>query len=383
MIRTWEKEKLSEICSIKTGKLNSNQSVENGEYPFFTCAPETFRINKFAFDTEAVLLAGNNAAGIYPLKYYKGKFNAYQRTYVLETLDEKKLDVRFLYYALIPTLGYFQSISIGASTQYLTKAVLDNFLLPLPKVETQTRIAEILSAYDDLIENNLKRIRLLEESARLLYREWFVRLKFPNHEHTPRIDGLPEGWAKVSVSDLGEVITGKTPSTTDTNNYGDDFPFVKTPDMHGNIFVVKTESSLSEQGANTQRNKYLSKGTIMVSCIGTVGVVSLASTVCQTNQQINSVIPKSKEYQFYSFFALQDLKPTMEAIGGGATMNNVNKSKFESLDVLLPSESLLQNFDEVANPMFEQILNLLTQNQKLKQARDLLLPRLMSGEIAV
>lgn len=262
MIKTWEKEKLSEICSIKTGKLNSNQSVENGEYPFFTCAPETFRINRFAFDTEAVLLAGNNAAGIYPLKYYKGKFNAYQRTYVLETLNEKKLDVRFLYYALIPTLGYFQSISIGASTQYLTKSVLDNFLLPLPKVETQKRIAEILSAYDDLIENNLKRIRLLEESARLLYREWFVRLKFPNHEHTPLIDGLPEGWMKGCISDFYDTASGGTPSRTNPDYFTGDSLWVKTQELKDS-FIIDTGEKITEEALKHSAAKLFPAKTVL------------------------------------------------------------------------------------------------------------------------
>lgn len=380
---SWEKQNLSALCSIRTGKLDSNASVENGEYPFFTCAPETFRINKYSFDTEAVLLAGNNASGVYPLKYYKGKFDAYQRTYVLETLNDDVLSTRYLYYALLPVLGYFQSVSIGASTQYLTKGVLNSFQLPLPPHTAQQKIAAILSAYDDLIENNLKRIRLLEESARLVFREWFVRLRFPGHEHTRITDGVPEGWKRQQIKDIADVITGKTPSTKESENFGGDILFVKTPDMHGKVFILETETCLTERGASTQAKKFIPAGSIMVSCIGTVGIVAVNPFRCQTNQQINSVIPNTEEHRWFCYYALQELKPKMKAIGGGVTMDNINKAKFESLEVLLPSETLLKAFDESVKSSFAQILNLQTQNQKLKQARDLLLPRLMSGDLPV
>lgn len=199
---TYSLQKLVNISSMKTGKLNSNAAIENGIYPFFTCAQETYRINVAAFNTEAVLLGGNNANGVYPLKYYRGEFNAYQRTYVFESLDKKKLNTRYLYFALKPALKYFQASSIGAATQYLTKPILDNFEIPLPSIDVQKNIVNVLAAYDDLIENNLRRIQLLEESARLLYQEWFVHLRFPSHEQVKITDGVPEGWSCNPVDSL-------------------------------------------------------------------------------------------------------------------------------------------------------------------------------------
>ena len=134
---SWTAMTLEEICSLKTGKLDSNAAVPNGQFPFFTCAQETFRINKVAFDTEAVLLGGNNAAGVYPLKYFNGEFNAYQRTYVIESIDKNILSIRFLYYSLQQSLTHFQSVSIGAATQYLTKSILNNFKVLLPPINIQ------------------------------------------------------------------------------------------------------------------------------------------------------------------------------------------------------------------------------------------------------
>lgn len=146
----WPLRRLEEICSLKTGKLDSNAAVPNGEFQFFTCAQETYRIDKAAFNTEAVLLGGNNAAGVYPLKYYNGEFNAYQRTYVIESLDKESLSIRFLYFSLSQALSHFQSASIGAATQYLTKSLLNNFQVALPPIATQQAIVNVLSTYDDL-----------------------------------------------------------------------------------------------------------------------------------------------------------------------------------------------------------------------------------------
>ena len=380
---SWETYKLAEVVSFKTGKLNSNAAVVDGEFPFFTCAQETFQIDKYAFDTEAVLLAGNNANGVFALKHYNGRFNAYQRTYIIETLNPEKLNTRFLYFALRPALKRFESESIGATTQYLTKGILDNFKIKVPELSAQTRIAAILSAYDDLIENNRRRIALLEQAARLLYREWFVHFRFPGHETAKFVDGLPEGWEENQVSDLGAVVTGKTPSKRVAENFDGHIPFIKTPDMHGNIFVLATAETLTEQGAKSQEKKTLPPRSILVSCIGTVGVVTMNAGPAQFNQQINAVIAGEGNSNLYVFFALESIKPRLEAIGGGVTMANVSKTKFESVPVLIPHASKQSEFHEIVEPMFDQILQLAKTNQQLTKARDLLLPRLMDGRIPV
>ena len=275
------------------------------------------------------------------------------------------------------------NVMSGATVDRIPLERFPEFPVVLPGLEVQKRVVAVLSNYDDLIENNRRRMALLEDSARQLYREWFVRLRFPGHEHTPIVDGVPQGWKKVRVDELGTVLTGKTPSTKDADNYGGDIQFVKTPDMHGNAFVLQTETQLTEKGAKSQANKFLPPGALLVSCIGTVGVVSLTSELCQFNQQINAVIPMEDFLRYYSYFALKDLKPRLDAIGGGVTMANVSKGKFESMDVLRPTSALLRNFDEFSSPVFNQIKVFGQQNQKLRQARDLLLPRLMNGELAV
>lgn len=256
--------------------------------------------------------------------------------------------------------------------------------IPLPSYSTQQRIVDILSTYDRLIDNNNRRIALLEESIHKLYKEWFVHLRFPGYESVKVVDGIPEGWERKQIKDFGTVVTGKTPSTKVTEYYGGNIPFIKTPDMHSQVFVVQTENSLTESGANSQSNKTIPAGTLMVSCIGTVGVVAISSTQSQTNQQINSLIFTNDIYRYYCYFALKSLKASLEAIGSnGATMANVNKHKFETMPLLLPKKSILIDFHHYATPAFKTILILQKENILVQQARDLLLPRLMNGSIAV
>lgn len=298
--------------------------------------------------------------------------------------EKEKADVRFIKYLFDAMLKKrYKSFTQGAAQDNLSQGKLLSLKFPVPDFPTQMAIADNLSKYDDLIENNKRRIELLEESARQLYKEWFVRFRFPGHEHVKIIDGVPQGWTSGFVSDLGEVITGKTPSTKSEENYGGDIPFIKTPDMHGNSVVIRTEQLLTERGANTQPKKFIPSNSIMVSCIGTIGVTSINAYPSHTNQQINSVVPKSDVYRYFAFFSLAALKSRMEAMGGGATMANVNKAKFSGLPVIIPPEQLLEVFHEAVLPVFSQILTLSLSSEKLAEARDLLLPKLMSGEIAV
>ena len=214
----WETANLKDISIIKTGKLNSNAAVSGGKYPFFTCDPQTLNIDVWAYDTEAVLLAGNNASGNYTAKYYNGKFNAYQRTYIIESFDKTKLNVRFLCYAMNLQLRLLKSMSSGSTTKFLTIKMLQDLNIPFPEIGVQNRVTAILSAYDNLIENNQKQIKLLEEAAQRLYKEWFVDLHFPGYESAKIVDGVPDGWKKSVLGEITPIITGKKDANFGTTN---------------------------------------------------------------------------------------------------------------------------------------------------------------------
>lgn len=169
----WKEYKLGEIASFKTGKLNSSAAVENGKYPFFTCSPVTLSIDKYEYNQKAILLAGNNAEGNFNIKYYEGKFNAYQRTYIIES-NANICDLKFLYYSLQLNLLEFKNISQGTSTRFLTSAILNSFNIRLPLLAEQKRIASILGSLDDKIDLLHRENETLEAMAETLFRKWFI-----------------------------------------------------------------------------------------------------------------------------------------------------------------------------------------------------------------
>jgi type I restriction enzyme S subunit len=305
-----------------------------------------------------------------------------------KVIPNEKLDSVFIFHWLNskPIRDYIKSLATGAAQPDLNHDAFKSVKINLPPLETQKRIASILSTYDDLIENNLKRIKLLEETAQNIYKEWFVNFRFPNYEHTEfdKESGLPVGWEKKTIDAFAEVITGKTPSTANSNFYGGNIPFVKTPDMHDAPYVLSTNINLSNEGAESQNNKFLPKNSVMVSCIGTAGVVALASTNCQTNQQINSVRFDEEFKAFYFYGFARGLRTLLEGLGSnGATMVNVNKSKFEKIEIIVSDSETLKKHYGLVKVIFDQILILQEQNEKLKEARDILLPRLMNRTIEV
>lgn len=150
-----------DILDIVTGKLNSNAAVEDGEYPFFTCSNEEFKTNTFSFDTEAVLLAGNNAAGKYPLKYFKGKFDAYQRTYVIQSKEVTSFSNKLIYFYLKERLGHFQTVSTGAATQFLTIKILNKLPMCIPTEEINFK-------FENYISPMFNQIQILKDKNRML-----------------------------------------------------------------------------------------------------------------------------------------------------------------------------------------------------------------------
>jgi type I restriction enzyme, S subunit len=359
---SYQKQRLADISTMKTGKLNSNAAVVGGMYPFFTCAQETYWIDKPAFNTEAVILGGNNANGIFPLKYYNGEFNAYQRTYIFETKDANTLNIRYLYYALRPALSQFQAASIGAATQYLTKPILDNFKVSLPEIDQQDKIVSILSSYDDLIENNKRRIELLEESARQLYKEWFMRFRFPGHEHVKIIDGVPVGWTPCYVGDLFTLQRG--------------FDLPVSDRIDGNIPVY------ASTGINGYHNEHKVKGPGLVT--GRSGSLGKVIYISKDFWPLNTAlwIKEFKQVDVcFALYLLRNLK--LENYNGGAAVPTLNRNDVHSIETFLPPQNMLESFSENIKPVFAQIDLLDEQNIKLTKARDLLLPKLMSGAINV
>lgn len=290
----------------------------------------------------------------------------------------------FLRYSLEYLVNEIKKSSNGAIFDSITKNDLYNSRISIPDLATQEKIADILSTYDDLIENNNRRIEILEQMAQEIYKEWFVRFRFPGHEKVKFVNGIPEGWEVKKIKDFGNIITGKTPSTEVYENYGKDIMFIKTPDMHDAVFTTYSSEYLSEKGHLTQVNKLIPANSILVSCIGTAGIVSINAEAAHTNQQINSILLNDENLLYWLFFSCRFLKNTIELYGAtGATMTNLSKGKFENLKILMPKQELVYLYNNKVNNIFSHIKKLLYLNQNLIKQRDLLLPRLMSGKLEV
>jgi type I restriction enzyme S subunit len=366
-----------QYCNIKTGKLDSNAAMPDGEYPFFTCAPETLRINKYAFDEEAVLLAGNNASGVFPVKYFSGKFNAYQRTYILTTKSKSQLATRFLFYALQLQLANLQNLSTGAATKFLTLGILKQIYIPLPVITTQVKIVECLSAYDDLIATNQRRIALLEDAARRIYREWFVHLRFPGHESVPVNDGVPEGWQLLPLTSVADFINGFAFKPEHQQAAG--FPIVKIPELRDGI---NTNTPRNSGTAIPPRN-HINTGDVLFSWSATLLVNEWGGGPALLNQHLFKIVPKNPTHKRLIRFAVETAIPLLLGQSVGATMQHIRRSALDTHWMLVPDQPVTDAFTTLVDPMMDIVLNLQMQNGQLTAARDLLLPKLMSGQLDV
>lgn len=361
----WAVQKLEEIVSIKTGKLDSNAAVPNGQYPFFTCDPQTLAINTYAYDTEAVLLAGNNASGNYTAKYYHGKFNAYQRTYIIESIDKGKLDIHYFLYALNEQLALLKSISSGSTTKFLTMSMLKPLSVPCPTISVQHRIASILSAYDDLIDNNRRQIKLLEEAAQRLYREWFVELRFPGHEGVKVMDGVPEGWKIETVGSLLRKIPRTKQILTSDYQVSGNIPIVdQSRDFiagytNDTDACVKPQDAIIVFGDHTRILKYITF-PFAKGADGTQLIVSNSDCMPQSLFYFSIIHIDLTNYHYARHFKY-----------------------LKESTILVPTKSIANAYDNIVHPIMKRIQVLRDSCVKAKEARDRLLPILMNREMEV
>ncbi len=242
----------------------------------------------------------------------------------------------------------------------------------IPKCESEQRaIASVLGSLDDKIDLLNRENKTLEQMAEVLFRQWFI-------------EKADEGWEKKPLSFFGNIVCGKTPSKKKKEYFGGNIPFIKIPDMHGNTFIFETYDSLTKEGEKSQNNKTLPAKSICVSCIATVGLVSMTTNESQTNQQINSIIPRKDFYRYYLYLFMKNSRDLFIAMASGGTATlNLNKSNFSKIEVTLPNENILINFHIIVEPIFDKLFINTKQIRTLEKLRDTLLPKLMSGEVRV
>ncbi|MBS1940236.1 MAG: restriction endonuclease subunit S [Bacteroidetes bacterium] len=300
-----------------------------------------------------------------------------------------KVNMRYLSYSFLSEYHRKWMLNQGgnkATMAALNHDVIRRIQVELPKRDVQDEIASILSSYDELIENNRKRIKLLERAARLLYTEWFVRGRFPRWEGVKKKDGVPEGWEKKTIDDVAETIGGGTPKT-EVREYWEDgeITWFSPRDLtaNGDLVILDSENKITERGFASCSAKLLPPEAILMTSRATIGVIAICEKPSTTNQGFISLVPREENTRMYILFNLLSRKDELMSNAQGSTFAEINKSTFRGLTIRMPSRDVLAKFELLVYDMIKQVRILKKQNAALTRARDLLLPRLMGGRVKV
>jgi type I restriction enzyme S subunit len=301
--------------------------------------------------------------------------------------DRKKCDVAFVNYSLRLMKASLRTVTKGATQDNLSMDKLLSFPLSVPPVEVQRRIGGVLTAYDDLVENNTKRIKILEEMSRSLYGGWFVNFRFPGHERTKfsnsKLGKIPEGWSHGVFTDMADVLSGGTPSTTTSTFWDGRIPWFTPRDVGTSYYVLDTDKHLTEEGVENCASEEYPGDTIFITARGTVGKLVLAGVPMAVNQSCYAIRGKPGYGQRFLYLALLAQVEYLKKNVGGATFDTIVTETFRRMSALIPPTHLVSKFEDLVASMFERVRLLNLQNDNLRATRDLLLPRLISGEIDV
>jgi type I restriction enzyme S subunit len=301
--------------------------------------------------------------------------------------DKSKSDLHFVKYSLDLMRHHFLSVSRGATQDNLSLDKLLSFPILAPDVDQQRRIGAMLSPYDELMENSRRRMQILEAMARALYREWFVHFRFPGHEKVPRVasplGGIPRGWEVVRFTEIADVLSGGTPKTDVAEYWNGEIPFFTPRDVPAFFYVQDTEKHVTELGVSKCASELYPPDTVFITARGTVGKVALPSVPMAMNQSCYALRGKLGIPQRFLFLMTLQQVEYLKTNTGGATFGTIVVDTFRRMEVVRPPDEIIARFARQTDAIFEQVNTLQRQTQNLRQTRDLLLPRLLSGQQAL
>lgn len=378
-LRGWQAAHLEDLVFFQRGFDITKAEQKPGDVPVVSSSG----INSYHSESKAegpgVVIGRKGSLGT--VHYVNGPYWPHDTT--LWSKDLKGNHPRFIYYFL-HTLG-LERYDVGSSNPTLNRNHIHGLDIKIPEHGIQTRIASILSEYDDLIENNRRRIQLLEQAARLLYKEWFVHLRFPGHEHVKIKDDVPQGWGKKKIADVCETIGGGTPSTKVSEYWDGDVTWVVPSDITKNncLALLDSDRKITEKGLRESSAKMVPANTILMTSRASVGYFALMEIEVCTNQGFINIIPDNEQFRMYLLFNLMNRVEEIRSNAKGTTYPEISKGRFRDMDIIMPTSTLLTEFNELAWDIIRQVRILKKSMDKLEKARDLLLPRLMNGEVAV
>lgn len=286
---------------------------------------------------------------------------------------------KFLYYALSQDkfFDFMMASANGTKMPRGNKEIIPDFLIADYDIKRQTRIADILSAYDDLIKNNQQQIKLLEEATQRLYKEWFVDLHFPGYEDVEIVDGVPKGWKKNSMNEIAEYLNGYAFKPSDWGTEG--LPIIKIKEMNDGI----TENTPRNSGEYIPGKYLIKAGDILFSWSATLTAMIWDSEDGLLNQHLFKVVPKARITREFMFQSILKTLEEFKNLTTGSTMKHIQRGKLEQVYINVPTKDLMNEYSKQGETIRQEILILKKKISLLEEARDRLLPKLMSGEIEV
>lgn len=315
-----------------------------------------------------------------------------QRLGLVQIKPGVKVDERFLYYSMLSesARGQVRATATGATVRHTAPERLYRVRIGFPDIGVQRSVGEILSSIDDLIENNRRRVAVLEEMARAIYREWFVKFRYPGHEDVPLVDSalgpIPEGWELSTCGAELTFIGGGTPSKSEPSYWdGGDISWYTPTDLTktGWRYTAPSELAITAQGLAKSSARLFPAGSVMMTSRATLGVLAIATTEATTNQGFIVILPDERWNPGFIYEWLDSKGAELSALGTGATFKEITKGSFKSFPFVVPTQSVLDDYRVATEPLENQVHVLEQQTRSLSALRDLLLPKLVTGQIDV
>lgn len=399
----WEKVRLGDVADSCLGKM-LDQEKNRGEYQPYL-ANVNVRWGSFDLENLPQMRFLESEEDRYGLKYgdlivceggepgrcaiWKEqvpnmKFQkALHRVRVHNNVDYRYL---FFWFLFAGKRGALDQYFTGATIKHMPGDKLKSIILDLPPLEQQKKIADVLSAYDDLIENNQKQIKLLEEAAQRLYKEWFIDLRFPGHESTPIVNGLPEGWQKNKMSEVCESIGGGTPSTAKPEYFENGtIKWVTPTDLtkKDSIILLDTEKKITQAGLDNSSAKMLPPETVLMTSRASIGYFAVCEHEVCTNQGFIACIPKEEVMRFYLLFNLMSRTDEIKGKATGSTFLEISKRVFRDMSIIVPASQIMTVFNKYVSYNVSRMRVLEKENVRLISVRESLLSKLMNGDLEV
>ncbi len=373
----WSNLQWGNIATLEYGKGLKNYSGAIGKYPVYGTNGPIGYCDKCLSNSPGVIIGRKGAyRGVH---YSKNPFHVIDTAFYLKP-KIGDLDLKFAYYELLTQ--DINGLDTGSAIPSTTRDSFYGLSVKLPPLSTQRAIAKILSDLDDKIELNHQMNKTLESIAQALFKRWFVEFEFPGYEETKFIDGVPEGWEKVPLTDVVDVLGGGTPSTNEPSYWGNELPFFTPKDASDNCYVIETEKEITLEGLENCNSQKYPRNTVFITARGTVGKVCMAGCDMAMNQSCYAIRGKSEDrQQYYIYLLIKSLANQLTQNAHGTVFETITTETFRTTQVIQPPQDVLDEFITCVQSLYDQILFNIQETRKLAQIRDSILPRLMSGKI--